>query len=254
MKAGSSESAMIASLRRRFALPEWALFPGVRNGAGFNATRTADALAMNLWPSRGLELLGFEIKVSRGDWLKELRAPDKAEDMFAYCDRWYIVAGSRELVKDGELPPTWGLLVPRGDTLEMAKEAPRNYAMPLNRGLVAVLAKRIMMQDPDRLAIAAAVEAQREELTRLHEDGLKYERDARKAAEKELYELKRSLGASYHGAEEIAEAVRLILSGGATGLARALDRLLPQLAEITERVKKSRVGLEAVLGVTEVGP
>ena len=33
--------------------------------------RYADAIAMNLWPSRGLAVHGFEIKISRGDWQRE---------------------------------------------------------------------------------------------------------------------------------------------------------------------------------------
>lgn len=242
---------MVAALRRRFPLPEWALFSGVRNGAGFDANRTADALAMNLWPSRGLELIGFEIKVSRGDWLKELRAPEKAEDMFAYCDRWYLVAGSRDLIKPGELPAPWGLLVPRGDTLEMVTEAPKNQAIPLDRGLVAVLAKRIMTQEPNRLAIEAEVQAERDRLSAKHRDELKYNQEARQGAEKELDDLKRSLGASFHATDAVAGAVRLILSGNMAGVAQQLDRLLPQLIDITERVEKAKAGLEAVLGVTE---
>lgn len=252
MKTAINESAMIAALRRRFPLPEWALFPGVRNGAGFDANRTADALAMNLWPSRGLELIGFEIKVSRGDWIKELRAPAKAEDMFVYCDRWYLVAGSRDLVKMGELPSTWGLLVPRGETLEMLTEAPKNQALPLDRGLVAVLAKRIMTQEPDKLAVAAAIAATREECTRQNHDSLEYERKARNEAEKELGELRLALGGRYHSAESIAGAVRFVLSGKTDSLARDLGRLLPQLADITERVEKAKAGLGAVLGVTEM--
>src|SRR5438876_1169784 len=82
-----------------------------------NFIGSADALAMSLWPSRGLELHGFEIKASRADWRTELRNPETADEIATRCDRWWIVAGSADIVTDGELPPTWGLLVPLGSAL-----------------------------------------------------------------------------------------------------------------------------------------
>jgi hypothetical protein len=47
---------------------------------------------MGLWPSRGLKLMGFEIKAGRGDWLGELRNPRKAESIARFCDQWWVVA------------------------------------------------------------------------------------------------------------------------------------------------------------------
>lgn len=53
------------ALRQKFPAQEYALFFEVRSATGFpGRLRSADALAMSLWPSRGLELHGFEIKVS----------------------------------------------------------------------------------------------------------------------------------------------------------------------------------------------
>lgn len=57
-----------AALARIYSQPEWAILFDVGNATGGRATRRADAVAMSLWPSRGLELYGFEIKVSRADW------------------------------------------------------------------------------------------------------------------------------------------------------------------------------------------
>lgn len=67
----------------------------VRDAAGFNVTRTADVLALGLWPSRGNELHGFEVKVSRADWRKELAQPEKAEGWCQIVDRWWIVKGAK---------------------------------------------------------------------------------------------------------------------------------------------------------------
>lgn len=108
-----------SALRAKYAAPEYALIFEVRNGTGFarRTARYADAIAMNLYPSRGLEIIGFEIKASRADWLRELKNPDKAEEIGKFCDRWYVVIGDKDIVKPGELPACWGLIVPRGNGL-----------------------------------------------------------------------------------------------------------------------------------------
>ncbi len=51
------------ALPRRYPQTEYALFSQVRNATGFaSRIRTADAIALSLWPSRGLALYGFEFK------------------------------------------------------------------------------------------------------------------------------------------------------------------------------------------------
>lgn len=117
----------------------WALLAEVRNKTGYaGAERTADALAMNCWPSRGMELHGFEIKIDRGDVLRELKTPAKADGIQRYCDRWWLVLAGPDLIKPGELPPTWGLQVPSGkDGLKAVTEAPKLEAAALDRRFVA---------------------------------------------------------------------------------------------------------------------
>lgn len=83
----------------------------VRDAAGFQAIRTADAVAMDTWTSSGLLLHGFEVKVSRSDWLAELADPGKCLPVKRFCDYWWLVTSERDLVKPGELPNGWGLLV-----------------------------------------------------------------------------------------------------------------------------------------------
>jgi hypothetical protein len=136
--------ALVAALRVRYPAPEYAFLEQVRSQTGYSSTtRTADALAMSLWPSRGLELHGFEIKVSRGDWLREKKEPAKAEEILRYCDRWWLVVADAEIVKPGELPPTWGLIVPRGKGLVAKVEAPKLEAEPLTRAIFAAILRNV---------------------------------------------------------------------------------------------------------------
>lgn len=131
-----------AALRRTYAPPSYAILFEVANATGANSRRYADAVAMSLWPSHGLGVTGFEIKVYRGDWRRELAAPEKAETIAAYCDYWYIVTPDDEsVIKDAdELPPAWGWKVLGADgQIHTKKTAAQTEAKPLDRLFVAAL-------------------------------------------------------------------------------------------------------------------
>lgn len=127
-KPKRTEAELLAMLRDRYTETAgngdaWAFIPKVRDAAGFDAKRTIDALAMSLWPSRGLLLYGFEIKCSRSDWLRELKNPAKAESFGRLMDFFYLVVADDTIIKDGELPEPWGLLVVQGKRLVQKVEA-----------------------------------------------------------------------------------------------------------------------------------
>jgi hypothetical protein len=84
----------------------------VRDATGFDAVRSADGIAIGMYRSCGRMIHGFEMKVSRTDWLKELSNAAKSESLMRYCNRWSLIVPDASIVKDGELPPTWGLGVP----------------------------------------------------------------------------------------------------------------------------------------------
>jgi hypothetical protein len=144
------------ALRARYKAAEYALFEEVGNATGSKCNRHADAVALSLWPSRGLYLHGFEIKVSRSDWLAEKRNPEKAEEVARYCDFWWLVVGDAEIVKEGELPEPWGLLVMKGDALELKKQASKLDAAPLDRPFLAALLRRAGESVPALVAEAEA--------------------------------------------------------------------------------------------------
>jgi hypothetical protein len=152
------------ALRKRYEAPAWAFLAQVRNGTGYgrNRARTAAAIAFSTWPSRGLELHGFEIKVDRQDVRRELHDPEKAEDFFRFCDRWWLVLGHDEILLPGELPPTWGLLVLSGGKIRCVTEAPRLDAKPLDRLQLAAIFRSAAESNVPAEDVQAQIEEARE--------------------------------------------------------------------------------------------
>lgn len=79
----------------------------------------ADAIYIGFTSTRGKIMYGFEVKTSRRDWCSEMDNPEKAEAWASQCHAWYLVVGDSSIVREGELPPDWGLMVPGQSTTRM---------------------------------------------------------------------------------------------------------------------------------------
>lgn len=146
-----------AALRRFYKPSEFALMFEVGNTTGTGVARHADAIAMNLWPSRGMTIEGVEIKVSRSDWRRELDNPAKSEPVQKFCDQWWIVA-PEGIVQEIELPALWGLRVVSPNlSIRTVKVAPKLDAMPPSRGFIAAMLRRA--SEADAAEVNALVEA-----------------------------------------------------------------------------------------------
>lgn len=117
----------------------WAYAEHVRSATGFaDGKRVADAIAMDLWESKGLELHGHEVKVSRSDWLTELRDVEKAEAFRPYMNRWWLVVPDKEIVKD-DLPDGWGLIVANWAGVRVVRHAPKQDPLPMPKPMLGAL-------------------------------------------------------------------------------------------------------------------
>lgn len=197
VKVKRTESEMLALLRARYGEvggngQAFAFVTGVRSAAGFDAKRTLDGITMGLWPSRGLLLDGFEVKCSRSDWQRELKKPEKAEEFCRMLDRFWIVAGDADIVREGELPPDWGLLVAQGDRLvskvdaKMLHDYPESRSTrPLPPGLGRSFLACLMRE---AVRVGGATPA---EITQAVEEALTQERasrERRSRSDREVYE------------------------------------------------------------------
>jgi hypothetical protein len=253
------------ALTKRYPPPAYALLPEVRNSTGFRSTvRTADALCMGLYPSRGIDLTGFEFKSSRGDWKREMEDPSKAEEIARFCDFWIVVAGHASIVKRDEVPPTWGLMVPasKGDKLKVVKVPERLAPQPLTRDFLASLMRRIAEPPPISEETARLVEAAKKES---YERGVRAGESRAKSADDarlfEIDQLKQSIGQfeaaagikieKYNG-RNLGVAVRLILDGKL----EVHRRGLLHLRTVAEAVVQATAGLEtdATASTIEVRP
>ena len=225
-----------AALRARFCAPEWALFFEVADATGARHNRWADAVAMNLYPSRGLEINGFEVKASRSDWLRELKNPEKSAPVQNYCDRWWIVAPAG-VIADGELPPTWGHYEAKpGGTLRQVVAAPKLEAQPVTRGFVAAMLRRASAADEDVVRAAVATEIER--LRQGDESRMKREIEFRTRRASELIEavaeIERISGVTIESwnSEQIGRAVKAVMSAGVVGTYSNLDSVRRSAAAI----------------------
>lgn len=154
-----------ALLRERFSIDEWVLAFEVAPETG-GGTRRADAVAMNMWRSRGHAIHGFEFKVSRGDWLRELKDPSKADAVAQYCDFWWLVIDGENIIKDDELPEGWGLMIVVRDAKKLPKglrvkvKAPKLKAAPINKFFMASLFRSLGKVDSVEISALARKEAQ----------------------------------------------------------------------------------------------
>lgn len=242
-----------AALAEKYKAPEYALLFEVGNGTGGNKSRSADAVAMSLWPSRGLHLIGFEIKASRSDWLNELREPAKADAIGKYCDFWYLVVGDKKIVQDGELPLGWGLIAPRGEGLAVVKEAIKIECLPMNRSFLAGLMRRNAEQDRSAIdeEIRRAVKKQIDELVELKVNrqigDLKRENDKLNEMVKTFSQVSGMPLYDFNVAD-IAEAVKFVRTNNITGISKIVSRVRENLEGFLTAAQNAENEIEKLIG------
>ncbi len=148
------------ALRARHPAPEWVYLPQVRTKTGYSRTsgtdmdseRYLDAFAIHCHPSHGFRRVGYEIKVSRSDWLRELEDPRKrAQGYFLTHQFYYAFAPGVYKPGDGSVVTVRGkhwhdpldgcgvLVVQEGGTITEERHATRREAWPMPDTFVASL-------------------------------------------------------------------------------------------------------------------
>lgn len=151
-----TEREMLDLLHRRYGqksyngavtAPRYICAEHVRASAGFDR-RTADFIAVETWESSmragQLTVHGIEVKVSRSDWLRELKDPDKAAVGMAYATHRWLAIPDPSMVREGELPLGWGLLCISGSRGLVAKVIATARAVePIAPSAIAALLRAV---------------------------------------------------------------------------------------------------------------
>jgi len=233
-----------AALRERYKQPEWALFFEVGNGTGANCRRHADALAMNMYPSRGLSIIGFEIKVSRSDLKHELENPDKAEEIARFCDEWYLAVPKGLIKADDLIPATWGVLECEGNGLRINRKAAQLQPQTVTKQFMAAVIRSASKLDEKTLEQVKSEAYQRYAEERETDIKARVEIETKRIREtlKNYEEFEKLIGqkiSSYSDVEGMAErwtmAKNLETLYGKYGQIR---RMLNQMEHFVETTKK----------------
>ncbi|MHA1169234.1 MAG: hypothetical protein ACTSRU_15515 [Candidatus Hodarchaeales archaeon] len=228
----------------------------VSNSTGFadkGKRRTADAWIFSYWPSRGIWVAGVEIKVARGDWLKELNDPEKAEAIAQFCDYWYVVA-PKGVVDVDYVPVNWGYMETVRKKVKVLKKPIKLDPIPLNCDIIASIMKKFYEQI-----------ASNDDLKREYDKGYcAGEKDGQKLAkgwdEGDIKSLNReikdyqegidrfeeasgvNIGTSWN-AGDIGTAVKSILAGNeAVRIVKYMKRNLERALESVEKVLDAQEG------------
>lgn len=234
-------------LLARYPAGEYAVMQEVSDAAGFGRSRSADGIIMSLWPSRGLELTGIECKSGRGDWLRELKNPKKAENIFRYCDRWYLVTDTEDLAKMEEIPPAWGWMCgnKNGTKMVLKKEAPKLSPQPITKDFLAAMMKRCTQGMVHKSQMEDEIERRAELRSESKNTQHKYKLEDKDRIIEELrkiindFEKESGCRMNRWDGNNIGKAVKLVNEIGMDGIMSRLLQMRNEFSGILNRVDKS---------------
>lgn len=152
-----------AAIKRKYSGEQWRVWFEVSQSTGYDSGRRADAVVMNIWPSKDYQLHVFEVKVSRADFKNEIADLTKWQAIGQYADFFWL-ACPVGMVKPEEVPEAWGLMELTKSGLRIKKQAPaRSDPAPLDRSFAASLLRsgRDLTEDEIQLRVDERVEAGR---------------------------------------------------------------------------------------------
>ena len=231
---------VLTELSKRYEPPVYAFFAEVANGTG-GVGRYIDAVAYSLYPSMDHEIHGFEIKVDRGDFLKEMGTPQKAAESMQFCNRWWLVAPKGIAHKD-ELPKTWGFYEIVNGKIYKRKQA-SELKPKISLSFIAALLRRSTENTIPRMTLwnridEARVEARKgfqKEIEKAEEDLKKYREDVAVFEKASGITVLDKWG---YDPKEVGEAVQFVLQGGFKSASWNIDSALRDMEHITDVLKK----------------
>jgi hypothetical protein len=110
------------------------------NTTGFDISRFIDVYVQFLYRMNSYRRIAYEVKISRGDFLSELRNPEKRVFALRVSEQYYFAAPTG-LILPREVPEEAGLVEITDGRLRVKKEAPLRRIDPAPWDFVAALVK-----------------------------------------------------------------------------------------------------------------
>jgi hypothetical protein len=181
--------------------------------------RRFDLIAINGWESGNREVHGVEIKVSRSDFLAEMKDPAKSKPLAALCNRYWL-ACPPGVAEANEVPASWGMLVVHDSQVRQAKAAPDLDPVPWSDATWRCMLWRCAQRTTTRRELSIAESAGYERRRREDEAAqIRRESEAKRRAEAEQSRIK-----IWEDATGVA-ITRWISDGQLMGIARIAQRL-----------------------------
>lgn len=258
----------------------WIVFSELASSVGFNAKRTADAVALGVWQSNKYEAHLYEFKISREDLKRELRDPTKAEGVGKYCHYWWIVVDDAKRLNDLVIPDVWGILIAKkhgdGHRLVVHRKAPKLKPKDFTPGFVVSCIRNIRkgFVDPvEHNKVKGELDELKFGTPRVLTDEEKDEHEQLLKVSRELKQIKEhvarfeqesgvKLGAASWDWGPIGKAVKVVLELGERSHARGdIGASVYRLSEAAERMEdaahalaKDAVALRSLMASRECPP
>lgn len=134
-----------------------AMFFELRLSTGWSGSeQRLDAWSIPLWPSLGSSLIAYEVKVSRGDFMKEIKNPEKRQAGLKRSNEFYFVTTPKVVKIIDEIPEECGWMLFEDGELKVMKPAPHRECQPPDWGTIRAICRRAF--DSEIIALQRKVE------------------------------------------------------------------------------------------------
>lgn len=240
-------------LAAQYARDEYVVLFDIGDAVGTKYKRRADAVVIGCWQSTGRHIDGFEIKVSRSDWLREVKAVEKADPFLALVDRWWLVA-PEGVAKAEEVPACWGwktltkhgLRVQRPATMlpHAGGAIDRLFALELLRKSF-----RCQLNDPEvQAALKAAADVKEQTITQRVQSAIYSQRHEHEQLTARVERFEKSSGMKLDDwrlgdVGRVATAIAKLHEEGYGSAASRLEQQERTLEHLLEETKEARLAL-----------
>lgn len=133
----------IVSLLRQKYQRGWLFITELRRSPGWVVDRTIDVFVMHQWPSEGFKRIAYEVKVSKSDFQREIKQPQKRKSFREMCNEFYFIAPVG-IIEAEKVPTDCGLIevTPEGKFIKTV-DSPWLESNP-DWNIVAALVRRAL--------------------------------------------------------------------------------------------------------------